>query len=324
MGGFLGFQQRFPDEVSCIAWLVAARWPDGMRCQGCGGARTYQLACRPRVLECAGCGKQHSATAGTVFHKTRTPLQIWFWAAYLLGADKRGVSALQFARSFELRYDTAWTMLHKLRHALFERADATLDGLVEVDETYYGGRGRPESRGRSLKNPNKSLIAAAVEKRPAAQRQGDGIKQSRHVAGAVRLAVLPSAGAEPLGSFVRTAVAPGSHVISDGFQGYRDLADRYRHHALVQGEGARADVVLPIVHTLFGNLKTWLNGTFHGVSAKHLPRYLREWAYRFNRRHRQPDMPEFLLRRAARQTTITYRAITAGLQLQGAAPALTG
>src|SRR6516225_7110332 len=101
-------------------------------------------------------GRQHSVTAGTVLHRTRTPLRKWFAAAWLIGQDKRGVSALFLARELALRYDTAWLMAHKLRHGLSERPEYPLDGLIEIDESYYGGRGKPESRGRGLTDPNKS------------------------------------------------------------------------------------------------------------------------------------------------------------------------
>ena len=167
MSGFLTFMDRYRDEAACIAALAQLRWPGGFDCASCAGRRAYQLAARPRVFECAGCGRQHSVTAGTVFHRTRTPLRKWFAAAWLIGQDKRGVSALFLARELALRYDTAWLMAHKLRHGLSERPEYPLDGLIEIDESYYGGRGKPASRGRGLSDPNKSLMAIAVETRPA-------------------------------------------------------------------------------------------------------------------------------------------------------------
>jgi Transposase zinc-ribbon domain len=148
MSGFLAFMDRYRDEAACIAALAELRWPDGFLCAGCAGRTAYQLASRPRVFECAGCGQQQSVTAGTVFHRTRTPLRKWFAAAWLIGQDKRGVSALFLARELALRYATAWLMAHKLRHGLSERPEYPLDGLIEIDESYYGGRGKPESRGR--------------------------------------------------------------------------------------------------------------------------------------------------------------------------------
>jgi transposase-like protein len=324
MSGFLAFMDRYRDEAACLAALAGLRWPAGFVCAGCSGRTAYQLAARPRVLECAACGRQHSVTAGTVFHRTRTPLRKWFAAAWWMAQDKRGVSALFLARELGLRYDTAWLMAHKLRHALSERPEFALDGLLEIDESYYGGRGKPASRGRSLADPNKSLIALAVEKVPATPRQGKGIKSSRFVAGNARIAILPAATAAHLGGFVRGAAKPGARIITDALKSYDGLADGFRHYPIVQGGGKNADTVLPIVHVLFSNLKTWINGTFHGVSKKHLPRYAREWNYRFNRRRRIADLASFVLRRAATRSTITYRQLVDGSQPTGALPALTG
>ncbi len=210
MSGFLTFMDRYRDEAACIAALAELRWPNGFICAGCAGRLAYQLAARPRVFECADCGRQHSVTAATVLHRTRTPLRKWFAAAWLIGQDKRGVSALFLAHELALRYDTAWLMAHKLRHGLSERPEYPLDGLIEIDESYYGGRGKPESRGRGLTDPNKSLMAIAVETVPASPRQGEGIKKSHFVAGSARIAVLPAATAADLGGFVRGAAKPGA------------------------------------------------------------------------------------------------------------------
>jgi hypothetical protein len=105
-------------------------------------------------------------------------------------------------------------------------------------------------------------------------------QKSHFVAGSARIAVLPAATAADLGGFVRGAAKPGARIITDGLKSYDGLADSFRHYSIVQDGGKNADAVLPIVHVLFSNVKTWLNGTFHGVSAKHLPRYAREWNYR--------------------------------------------
>ena len=324
MTGFLAFQDRYPDEQACIAALALLRWPQGFLCAACGGRRAYQLRTRPRVFECAGCARQHSVTAGTVLHRTKTPLRKWFLAAYWLARDKRGVSAVFLARELDLRYATAWLIGHKLRHALAEGPAPALTGLVEVDESYYGGRGKPESRGRSLADPNKSLLVIAVEKVPVTAWQGRGIKQSGFVAGSARLAILPAATAKELGAFVGTAIEPGARVITDGFDGYVDLGRNFRHYSVVQGAAKNAETILPVIHVLFSNIKAWLNGTFHGVSAKHLPRYATEWTYRFNRRGRIPELADLVLRRAVECRTITYRQLVDGLQPQGAIPASSG
>ena len=186
MRGMLEFQERYGSEAGCIEALARLRWPQGYVCARCGARRSYRLKTRPRTFECARCGHQESVTAGTIFHRTRTPLRKWFLAAWWMARDKRGVSALLLSRELGLRYETAWLMAHKLRHALTERPEFPLEGLVEVDESYYGGRGKPESRGRGLANPNKSLLVMAVEKRPVGP--GKGIKASGFVAGHARLA----------------------------------------------------------------------------------------------------------------------------------------
>jgi hypothetical protein len=114
------------------------------------------------VYECATCHRQESATAGTAFHRTRTDLTKWFFAAYLMGRDKRGVSAKFLQRELGVAYQTAWTMAHKLRHGLSEDPSRPLHGFLEADETFIGGRGNPKSPGRSTANPDKSLVVAGT------------------------------------------------------------------------------------------------------------------------------------------------------------------
>ena len=150
------------------------------------------------------------------------------------------------------------------------------------------------------------------------------IKQSGFVAGSARLAILPAATAKELGAFVGASVAPGARVITDGFDGYVDLGQDFRHYSVVQGAAKNAETILPVIHVLFSNIKAWLNGTFHGVSAKHLPRYATEWTYRFNRRGRIDELADFVLRRAVDCRTITYRQLVDGLQPQGAIPVSSG
>ena len=311
MSGLLTFQERYRDEESCILALADRRWPSGFACARCGHRRGYRHKARARVFECAACGRQESVTAGTIFHRTRTPLPKWFLAAWLMGRDKRGVSALFLARELGLRYETAWLMAHKLRHGLAERPDALLDGMVEVDESYYGGRGKPESRGRGMANANKSLLVLAVEKVGGAGQGGEGQRLRRRPGAACH----PAPGqCRELGGFVRAAVTPGARLLTDDFKGYAGLGAVYQHQPTVQGQGKNAETQMPIIHVLFSNLKTWL--TAPTFSAKHLPRYGRE-AYRFNRR-RLDDLGDFVLSRAMARPTITYRQLIHGLQPQGA------
>lgn len=335
MTGLLEFAARFRTEEACLEHLAQLRWPSGFVCRGCGGHQAWRLKARPRVYECAVCHRQESVTSGTVFHRTRTDLPKWFLAAHLMGRDKRGVSAKFLQRELDVAYQTAWTMAHKLRHGLSEDPARPLRGFLEADETYVGGRGDPGSRGRSTKNPDRSLVVAAVEKVPAPKRKhGYAVKrQHGFFAGAARIAVLPAAGGAELGAFLKTNLAPGSHLLTDGFASYRsqnaDLAAHLQHTPIVQDQTAKAGEFFPIIHTLFSNLKAWLVGTHHGVSAKHLPRYLREWSYRFNRRNLPDGLDGFLIRRAVECATITYDQLKAGAMPAGATrvrrlPAMVG
>ena len=324
MAGLLEFAARVGMEERCIEHLAQLRWPGGFVCAGCGGREAWRLKARPRVYECAACHRQESVTADTVFHRTRTELPKWFLAAYPMGRDKRGVSAKFLQRELGVAYQTAWTMAHKLRHALGEDPARPLRGFLEADETFIGGRGDPKSRGRSTENPNKSLVVAAVEKVPAPKdKTGHAVKrQHGFFAGNMRIAVLPAANGAELGAFVKANVAAGSHLLTDGFAGYgsqqADLGKHLKHTPIVQDQSANAGEFFPIIHTLFSNIKAWLAGTHHGVSAKHLPRYLREWSYRFNRRNLADGLDGYLIRRAVECATITYDQLTSGIVSAGA------
>jgi transposase-like protein len=294
----LELQARFPDEAACMAFLRAVRWPEGFVCPRCQGRASWTLRTR-RLEQCRTCRHQASLTAGTVLHRTRLPLRIWLWAIYFVGRHKTGISALQLQKDLGLgSYQTAWTLLHKLRSALAEPASQRLLGLVEADETYLGARREAGVHGRTL--CGKSLVAAAVENR------GDR-------AGSLRLAHVPAASQAELGPFVRGVIDQAEATVkTDGWGGYGDLAAHgARHRPVIQGVPARAAQILPWAHTVFSNLKAWIWGTFHGVSAKHLHRYLMEFAYRFNRRSLEHDLLFYVLRRAAHGEPLPYHRLIA-------------
>lgn len=296
----LAFQEQFPDEGACWQALRRMRGPHGFRCPRCGHRQSYRLAAR-RLEQCQRCRYQVSVTAGTIFHKTRVPLRVWFLAIFFVARHKQGISALQLQRDTGLgSYQTAWTMLHKLRSALRHRPAKRLAGLVEADETFVGGYERGRRGGRE--RLHKSLVVAAVERRP-------------HAAGRVRLEVFERLRfAEDICPFVgRVIDARRAIVRTDGYAGYLGLeAAGVRHERRVQGpDRTRSAEILPWVHTVFGNLKTWLRGTFHGVSQKHLQRYLDEFAYRFDRRWHETELFGFVLARATRALPLPYARLTA-------------
>jgi hypothetical protein len=215
------FQHRFNTEQACIEYLASQRWPDGYKCKKCGCSRAYQLRERCRVFMCSECNSQESVTSRTVLHRTKLPLLKWFWAAYLMSQDIRGVSAKHISRELDLRYATAWTMLHKLRRALGDQSASPLNGVVEVDETYYGGKSPNDSKGRGLSNKNKSLIIMAVERKPARGVKAPGIKQSGFVSGNARVSLVASASSEDLSPFIRSALKKGTNMLTDGWAGYK-------------------------------------------------------------------------------------------------------
>jgi transposase-like protein len=290
------FQIRFSTEEACRRYLVASRWPDGYRCPRCQHPEAYPVAGR-ELFQCRSCRYQVSVTAGTVMHRSRTSLRDWFWAAYLVTTHTPGFSALQLQRQLGLaRYETAWTVLHKLRRAMVRPERDRIAGPVEVDEAYVGGLEEGRGGGRKRES-SKAIVVAAVEVR------GRG-------SGRVRLGVVGDVSGLALVGFVESAVAPGSVVITDGWQGYAPLrAHGYDHRPTTQGGGKNAPILFPRVHRVFSHLKTWLLGTHRGVSRRHLPHYLDEFVFRFNRRRTPMAAFQSLLGLTAQHAPTTYDAL---------------
>lgn len=289
---------RFPDEATCLEFLRKLRWPKGFVCPRCGERGSVTIQTR-RLEQCRSCRYQASLTAGTVFHRTRKPLRLWFVAIFFVGRHKTGISALQLQKDLGLgSYKTAWTWLHKLRSALHERPQFRLTGLVEADETYVGALNERGVLGRQ--HGAKTLVAAVVENRGKR-------------AGALRMDVLNAASRAELGPFVRGAIDPSRTTVkTDAWPGYGDLRQRgMKHRVVVQGPRSRAAKILPWSHIVFSNLKGWLRGTFHGVSRKHLPRYLQEFVYRTNRRWLEHDLFFYILRRAVQGEPLPWARLTA-------------
>src|SRR5690349_7383945 len=299
------FMAQFGTDEQCREYLLKARWPDGFRCTACGHGDAYALRTKI-VYECVACRKQHSLLAGTIFEQTKTGLAKWFLAAYLVTSSKGGIAATELRRQLGLgSYQTAWTWLHKLRKAMVRPDRRPLAGRVEADESYVGGP-RPGKRGRGA--AGKTLVAGAVE-------AGRGEARCRRL-GRLRLAVVPDASAASLEGFLGAAVATPAAVATDGWAGYAGLpAEGYAHEPIDPGaSGGGPALRLPGIHLVFGLAKRWLLGTHHGaVSPKHLPAYLDEYVFRFNRRTARSISHGFarLVEQAVRTKPATYRAIVA-------------
>ena len=270
------FQTDFATEEACQQYLAACRWPDGFTCPRCGHKRAYELV-NQRRHQCAKCRHQVSLTSGTVLHRTKIPLTHWFWAAYLMTTDKRGVSALLLQRQLGLGcYETAWMMLHKLRRAMVNAVREPLHGEVEVDDTWVGGEQAGLRGSRQLKNRRAALVLVAVEKRGQAS-------------GRVRMNVLPDFKSSTIIPVLTRNVAPGSTIYTDGLKSFAGLVDAgFEHITRIQPlrselrKGAKSAV--PLADRAIGNLQGWLIGTYHGVSKAQLQVYLDEFVFRHNRR----------------------------------------
>lgn len=268
-----GFRQRFSSDAICLEYLAQSRWPNGFVCPKCGG-REHWVIKEPFGCECSGCGRRTSPTAGTVLHRSHVGIQEWFWAAYLVATHTPGFSAKQLERQIGCAYRIAWFMLHRLRRAMVSDARSRLDGDVEADETIVGGAVKGRFGRGVAASENKTLVFGAVEVISYTDKHGRAAEK----AGRVRLAIAPRADGESIGLFLAQNVAEGSEISTDGWKGYSKTAlANYRHSP---STGAHATHI----HRVFGNLKTWINGTHHGVDPKYLQTYLEEFVFRFNRR----------------------------------------
>lgn len=294
----LELEDRFRSEADCLDYLARLRWPNGFVCPRCGAAGGWQ-ASRGRWI-CQSCRYQASVLAGTVFQDTHKPMRMWFRAVWHITSQKSGASAVSLQKELGLgSYLTAWTWLHKLRRAMVRPGRDQLQGRVEVDETIIGG----EAKGPGRKLDDKFLVGIAAEE------NGKGI-------GRIRLQHLPDATRVSLHRFVRNSVEPGSVVHTDGLHAYRGLEEfGYEHETtvLLGLEPSAATRIFPRVHGVASLLKRWLLGTHQGaISGKHLPYYLDEFTFRFNRRKSKSRGLLFyrLLEQAMQLGPQTYRQIT--------------
>jgi transposase-like protein len=261
----------FSDGAACTAYLERLRWPDGFACLTCGTVSQPWRQTRGRLV-CRSCRYQGSVTAGTILDKTRTPLTIWFEAAWHLTTAKNGLSAKTLERTLGTRYRVAWTMLQRFRVAMVRSERERLSGDVEVDETLVGGVEHGGKRGRGSA---KSVVAIAVE---ILEPKGLGRLRMRHVSDASGANLLP---------FVCDVVVASSTVHTDGWGGYDDLPKHgyTRHKTVLSSSNDPAHVSMPGVHRVASLLKRWILGTHQGsIHPDHLQSYLEEFTFRFNRR----------------------------------------
>ena len=297
----LEFEERFSSEEACREYLVQLRWPNGFVCPQCNGTQSWQT--KRATMYCAACKRQTSVTAGTIFQNTRTPLKIWFRVMWLLIGQKNGISAKGLQRILGIsRYETVWLWLHKLRTAMVRPGRDRLSGLVEIDETYIGGKheGKP-GRGAA----GKSLVIIAAE-------------DTGNAIGRIRLSQVIDASAASLIPTVRGFVKKGSIVRTDGWKSYSQLSKEGYEHHVVRKTQDLGENLLPLAHRVASLLKRWLDGTHQGaVEPSHLDYYLDEYTFRFNRRTSGSRGKLFyrLVQQAVNIMPVTNEEILAGRKL---------
>jgi ribosomal protein L37AE/L43A len=260
-------ERRFSTVEARKQYLFGLRWPEGFVCPRCASKTAWPM--RRGLWLCGGCRYQVSVTAGTIFQDSHLPLTTWFRAMWQVTSQKNGVSALGLQRVLGLgSYKTAWAMLHKLRRAMVRPGRDRLRGVVEVDETYWGGE---EEGAIGRLTEEKALIMVAAEE------DGKGI-------GRIRLRRVPDLTRTTLHGFIAQSIDLGSTVRTDGLNAYLEMAG-YVHDRQVQRRQPEGEHLLPRVHRVVSLLKRWLLGTHQGaIGHEYLDYYLDEFTFRFNRR----------------------------------------
>lgn len=263
----LEFQRKFGTEEACERYLFERRWPEGFRCPKCGYTEYYYIKTR-KLYECKECSYQASVTAGTVMHRSKLDLTIWFWTIYLVANDKRGRSALSISNVLDLNYRTAWRLLHKIRHAMSERdANYQLAGFVEMDDAYFGApRAGTDGRGST-----KAKVAIAL----STDDKGHPLY--------TRMKVIESVSKDEIKKVAEECIQKGSTISTDGHRSYKNLNKNYTHKSQNYYE-SNDEEFLKWLHVIIGNAKTYIMGTYHGLDDTFLQAYLDEFCYRFNRR----------------------------------------
>lgn len=294
------FLQRYGTEEGCISALFEARWPHGFECPECGGRAYCRLNGR-RLYQCHTCHHQTSVTAGTIFHKTYLPLTKWFLAMHLLTQGKHSISALELMRQIEVSYETAWKVKHKLLQVMLDRENGRmLSERVEADDAYMGGERHGGKRGRGA--PGKTPLLAAVQTNRERDRSGHKVLY-------LKIQTVPDFRGKTIQRWASRSLAPTSTVLTDRMPGFNTLEHVVRDHQPQEMPGGWRNTKHPAfrwVNTILGNLKGNLLAICRGVGAKHLPRYLAEFQWRFNRRFDLASILQRLLQASAATPPMPY------------------
>jgi len=300
--------ENFGSEDKCHDYLEELRWPDGVTCPRCESKKISRISKR-RQFDCDSCRYQFSVRAGTIFHDSHLPIWKWFLAVYLMCESKKGISANQLKRTLAVSYKTAWYLCHRIRHAMRDDSPDLLEGIIEVDETYIGGK---------AKNRH---VNERAKRRGERQGKGGGLSDKTMVMGAIardgdiRLKIGPKATEVILEAFIRSAVDPdeAEKIITDAHKAYAGLKHGDAKHESVDhsaDEWVRGDAHTNTVESAWSLLKRSIIGSYHQLSEKHLEAYLDEFSFRFNNRN-NPWLFRDTMLKLITEDPMTYKELTA-------------
>lgn len=266
LNNLIEFYSRFGNEQACRDYFENARWGDEVTCPKCGVVGEAYKYTDGRLFKCGACRKQFTVRVGTIFEDSKLPLQKWFLAIYLATSLKKGISSIQLSKYLGITQKSAWFMLHRIRYAVETKSyDKPLDGDIEMDETYIGGR-RPMNK----KNDNKTPVVGAIERK-----------------GRIYTEVTQDASSTTLQRIIREHVSPDSTLYTDGWRGYTRASRLVGSHQIVNHsakEWVNGMANTNSIEGFWSHLKRGIDGIYHHVSARHLQRYCDEYQYRFNTR----------------------------------------
>lgn len=287
------------DEKAAVEFLEKQRWGDHPACPHCGDLDVYQMKDSKTGerqanyrWRCHGCKQQFTVRVGTVFEDSRIPMMHWCFGFWRASTSKKGVSALEIHRQTGISYKSALFMLHRIRFAMNENNTTPLDGVVEVDELYVGGRPRHVHKSRETKPRAKSAVLGMLERN-----------------GQVRPRIVADVTSATLKGMIRNHVSRSARIMTDEWSSYRGLSKEFADHQTVRHstyEYVRGDVHTNSIEGFFGMVRRSLDGIYHSVSHKHLHRYLSECEFRYNHRHLTDGERAVRAIRAANHKRLTY------------------
>lgn len=270
------FLELFPDNSACLDYLKERFHPDGAQCPSCGKATKFHRIKSRAAYSCQYCRHQVYPTSGTIFHKSTTSLQLWFWAIYLMSSTRCGISAKQLEREIGVTYKTAHRMFKQIRSLLSDEDNEPLSGEVEADETFHGGKPRA--------HVNKTRKDAALRKYQV-KAQVFGMVERK---GRVRALVVDDRTKPTLHGLIREHVLPASMIFTDEYHPYVGIDRHFQGHKRIKhraGVYVDGDVHTNTIEGFFGLLKNGIRGVYHSVSREYLQSYLDEYSFRYNQRY---------------------------------------